>query len=131
MTRLARMVLSVVTSLLPRAARRRYQEELDAEMLDVPPASRVPFAVSLLGSVPRLRWEVLSGLSGGRPSVRCYLGWHGKRVVHPNPEDHTIIALQCRRCGHVRDPRQYLRSSNADGVAWGGVYLSGGRNAGW
>ena len=51
----------------------------------------------------------------------------GARVVHPNPEDHTIIALVCRRCGQVRDPRQYLPASNAEGVAWGGVYLSNGR----
>ena len=126
MTGLARMLLSVVARLLPRAARRRYQEELDAELLHVAPVGRVLFALSLLVSVPKLRWEVLAGLTGGRTSLRCYLGWHGKQVVHPNPEDHTIISLECRRCGHVRDPRQYLGASNADGVAWGGVYLGGG-----
>lgn len=126
MTRLARVLLIVVARLLPRAARRRYQEELDAELLHVAPKGRVLFAFSLLASVPRLRWEVLAGLSGGRPSLRCYLGMHDKRVVHPNPDDHTIIALECRRCGHVRDPRQYLPASNADGVAWGGAYLSSG-----
>jgi hypothetical protein len=127
MTGLARMLLSVVARLLPRAARRRYQEELDAELLHVAPVGRVLFALSVLASLPKLRWEVLAGLTGGRPSLWCYLGRHGKRVVHPNPEDHSIISLECRRCGHVRDPRQYLRASNADGVAWGGVYLSGGR----
>jgi hypothetical protein len=127
MTGLARMLLSVVARLLPRAARRRYQEELDAELLCVAPTGRVFFALSVLASVPKLRWEVLAGLTGGRPSLRCYLGRHGKQVVHPNPEDHSIISLECRRCGHVRDPRQYLRASNADGVAWGGVYLGGGR----
>ena len=126
MTGLARMLLSVVTRLLPRAAKRRYQEELDAELLHVAPARRVLFAMSMLASVPKLRWEVLAGLSGGRPSLRCYLGRHGKRVVHPNPEDHSIIALECRRCGQVRDPRQYLHASDANGVAWGGVYLGRG-----
>ena len=123
MTRLARMLLSVVTRLLPRAARRRYQEELDAELLQVAPGGRVMFALSMLASVPRLRWEVLAGLTGGRPSLRCYLGRHGKKVVHPNPEDHTIIALVCTRCGQMRDPRQYLRGSNAYGIAWGGQGL--------
>ena len=118
MTGLARMLLNVTARLLPRAARRRYQEELDAELLQVAPRGRVSFACSMLASVPKLRWEVLAGLSGGRPSLRCYLGRHGKRVVHPNPEDHSIIALVCRRCGQVRDPRQYLHASDANGVAW-------------
>jgi hypothetical protein len=127
MTGLARMLLSMVARLLPRAARRRYQEELGAELLHVAPTGRVLFALSVLASLPKLRWEVLAGLTGGRPSLRCYLGRHGRRVVHPNPEDHTIIALVCRRCGQVRDPRQYLPASNAEGVAWGGVYLSNGR----
>jgi hypothetical protein len=126
MTGLARMLLSVMAKLLPRAARRRYQEELDAELLHVAPAGRLLFAMSMLASVPKLRWEVLAGLSEGRPSLRCYLGRHGKRVLHPNPEDHTIIALECRRCGHVRDPRQYLPTSDPNGVAWGGVYLGRG-----
>ena len=126
MTRLARMLLGVTTRLLPRAARRRYQEELDADLLQVEPGGRVIFALSMLASVPRLRWEVLAGLTGGRPSLRCYLGRHGKRVVHPNPEDHSIIALECERCSQVRDPRQYLPASDANGVAWGGVYLGRG-----
>jgi hypothetical protein len=126
MTGLARMLLSVVARLLPRAARRRHDEELDAELLHVPPGGRVLFALSMLASVPKLRWEVLAGLSRGRPSLPCYLGRHGKRVVHPNPEDHSIIALECRRCGRVRDPRQYLHASDANGVAWGGVYLGRG-----
>lgn len=117
------MLLSVVARLLPGAARRRYRRKFDAELLGVAPVGRVLFALSVLASVPRLRWEALAGLTGGRPSLRCYLGRHGKRVVHPNPDDHSIIALECPRCGHVRDPRQYLRASNADGVAWGGVYL--------
>jgi len=121
MTRLARMLLDVVARLLPRAARRRYQEELDGELLQVAPGGRVMFALSMLASVPKLRWEVLAGLTGGRPSLRCYLGRHGKKVVHPNPDDHTIIALVCRRCGQVRDPRQYLHSGDANGVAWGGA----------
>jgi hypothetical protein len=126
MTGLAQLLLSVVVRLLPHAARRRYQEELDAELLQVAPRSRVLFAASMLASVPMLRWEVLAGFSGGRPSLRCYLGMHDRWVFHPNPDDHTIIAFWCRRCGHVRDPRQYLPASNAYGVAWGGVYLNGG-----
>ena len=126
MTGLARMLLRVVVRLLPRAARRRYQEELDADLLHVAAGGRMLFALSVLASVPKLRWEVLAGRSGGRPSLRCYLGRHGKRVLHPNPEDHSIIALKCRRCGQVRDPRQYLPASDANGVAWGGVYLGRG-----
>ena len=126
MTGLARMLLSVVVRLLPRAARRRYQEELDADLLHVAARRRMLFALSVLASVPKLRWEVLAGLSGGRPSLRCYLGRHGKRVLHPNPEDHSIIALECERCSQVRDPRQYLPASDANGVAWGGVYLGRG-----
>ena len=126
MTGLARMLLSVVVRLLPRAARRRYQEELDADLLHVAAGGRMLYALSVLASVPKLRWEVLAGLSGGRPSLRCYLGRHGKRVLHPNPEDHSIIALECRRCGQMRDPRQYLPASDANGVAWGGVYLGRG-----
>jgi hypothetical protein len=55
MTGLARMLLSVVARLLPRAARRRYQEELDAELLYVAPVGRGWFAWSMLASVPRLR----------------------------------------------------------------------------
>ena len=123
MTGLAGMLLDVVARLLPGAARRRYQEELDAELLHVAPGGGVLFAMSVLASVPRLRWEVLAGLTGGRPSLRCYLGRHGKHVVHPNPDDHSIIALVCRRCGQVRDPRQYLQAKDAHGVACGGVYL--------
>jgi hypothetical protein len=125
MTGPAPMLLSVVGRLLPRAARRRYQEELDAELLQVAPARRVPFAWSVLTSVPRLRWEVLAGMTGGRPSLRCYLGWHGRRVLHPNPDDPGVIALRCPRCGQVRDPRQYLPARDAEGVAWAGVYLGG------
>lgn len=126
MTSLAQVLLSVVVGLLPHAARRRYQEELDAELLQVAPEHRVAFALSMLTSAPQLRWEILASLCGGRPSLRCYLGRHNKSVFHPNPDDHTIIALRCRRCGHLRDPRQYLPASNANGVAWGGVYLNGG-----
>lgn len=126
MTRLAQLLLSVVVGLLPHAARRRYREELEAELLAVAPRGRAAFALSMLAAAPRLRWEILATLCAGRPSLRCYLGRHDKSVIHPNPDDHTIIALRCRRCGHVRDPRQYLPASNADGVAWGGVYLANG-----
>ncbi|WP_263731904.1 hypothetical protein [Cellulomonas sp. SG140] len=123
MPRLATALLTAAVRLLPPTARRRYREELDAELADAP--HPLAFAASMLVAAPRLRWEVLTGLCGGRASMRCYVGWHGRRVLHPNAEDHTVVVLRCPRCGRLRDPRQYLPAHDADGVAWGGVYLGG------
>lgn len=119
----ARLLVTATVRLLPRATRRRYREELEAELHDSSRPLRM--AASLLAAAPRLRWEVLVGMCGGNPSLRCYLGWHGRRVLHPNPEDHTVVVLRCPRCGQLRDPRQYLPAHDAEGVAWGGVYLGG------
>lgn len=126
MQKLARFLLGVAVTFLPHGVRRRYREEFDAEILRLGSRRGVMFAMSGLTSAPRLRWEVLAGLTGGRPSLLCYVGRHDTRVVHPNPDDRRIIGLECRRCGDVRDPRQYVQARNADGVAWGGAYLSGG-----
>jgi len=123
MARLAPAVVTAAVRLLPLAARRRYREELDAELRDAP--HPLALAGSMLTAAPRLRWEVLTGLCGGRASLRCYVGWHGRQVLHPNPEDHTVVVLRCPRCGRLHDPRQYLPAHDADGVAWGGVYLGG------
>ena len=59
-------------------------------------------------------------------SLRCWLDRHRDRRFHPNPDNHEVIALQCRRCGRVRDPKQYLsRKQPLDDVAWGGVLITG------
>ncbi len=128
MTGLARTLLAVAVHLLPSQCRSRYADELDAELLSVTHGRRLGYALSILAAAPRLRWALLAGLCGGRSSLRCWLGKHHDRRLHPNPENHEVIALQCRRCDRVRDPKQYLpRKGRLDGVAWGGAYLSGGR----
>ena len=38
----------------------------------------------------------------------------------------TIRSKTCGRCGHVMDISGYLTRGNADGVAFGNVFLSGG-----
>jgi hypothetical protein len=43
-----------------------------------------------------------------------------------NPQDMTIRSKTCGRCGHVKDISRYLTRGNADGVAYGHVFLSGG-----
>ncbi|MEO5747285.1 MAG: hypothetical protein ABIQ61_04945 [Ornithinibacter sp.] len=128
MTLIARWLLAVAVHLLPRQSRRRYEDEFDAELLSLPRPARPGYSVSVLGAAPRLRWSLLATLSGGHASLRCWLGWHHDRIVHPNPDEHLIIALECVSCGRVRDPRQYLpRQHRLDGVAWGGAFLAGGR----
>ena len=65
-------------------------------------------------------------LCGGHASLRCWLGKHHDRRIHPNPDDRLVIALECRRCARVRDPKQYLpRKQRLDDVAWGGVLITG------
>jgi hypothetical protein len=38
----------------------------------------------------------------------------------------TIRSKMCRRCGRVKDISGYLTRGNAEGVAYGSVFLSGG-----
>jgi hypothetical protein len=126
MTGLARALLAVAVHLLPSQCRSRYDDEFDAELLSLPRRNRPGYALSTLTASPRLRWELLAVLCGGRASLRCWLGKHHDRQVHPNPDDHDVIALECRRCGRVRDPKQYLpRKKRLDDVAWGGVLITG------
>ena len=55
----------------------------------------------------------------------CRLGVHRTVRTH-NPQDMTIRSKTCGRCGHVKDISGYLTLGNADGVAYGKVFLSGG-----
>lgn len=126
MTRPARWLLALAVHLLPAQCRWRYEDEFDAELLSLPRRRRPGYALSILVAAPRLRWTLLAVLCGGHASLRCWLGKHHDDRVHPNAEDHLVIALQCRRCGRVRDPRQYLpRRQRLDEVAWGGVLITG------
>ncbi len=126
MTHVARMLLVATVHLLPSQCRGRYEDEFDAELLSLPRRRRPGYALSVLTAAPRLRWALLAVLCGGHASIRCWLGKHHDLRIHPNPDDHLIIALQCRRCGRVRDPNQYLpRKQRLDDVAWGGVLITG------
>jgi hypothetical protein len=126
MTRLARALLAAAVHLLPSQCRWRYEDEFDAEMLTLPRRRRPGYAMSVMIAAPRLRWALLAVLCGGHASLWCWLGKHHDRRFHPNPNDHLVIALQCRRCGRVRDPKQYLpRQQRLDDVAWGGVLITG------
>jgi len=126
MTRLARALLAAAVCLLPSQCRWRYEDELDAELLSLPRRRRPGYALSVLTAAPTLRWALLAVLCGGHASLRCWLGKHHDRRFHPNPDDHLVIALRCRRCGRVRDPKQYLpRKQRLDDVAWGGVLITG------
>ena len=112
--------------LLPSQCRGRYECEFVAELLSLPRRRRPGYALSVLTAAPRLRWALLAVLCGGHASIRCWLGKRHDLRIHPNPDDHLIIALQCRRCGRVRDPNQYLpRKQRLDDVAWGGVLITG------
>ena len=52
--------------------------------------------------------------------------WVHRTVRTHNPQDMTIRSKTCGRCGHVMDISGYLTRGNADGVAYGKVFLSGG-----
>ena len=126
MTALARALLAAAVHVLPIQCRWRYDDEFDADLLSLPRHRRPGYALSVLAGAPRLRWALLAVLCGGRASVRCWLGRHDNRRTHPNPDDHAVIALECRRCGRVSDPKQYLpRKQRLDDVAWGGVLITG------
>ncbi|QKE85248.1 hypothetical protein [Arthrobacter sp. NEB 688] len=127
-TRAARLLLGCAVRLLPVASRWRYADELDAELFAMPARRRLGYAVSVLAGAPRLRWELVAVRCGGRASARCWAGVHHDRTLHPNREEPMIIALECVRCGRVRDPRQYLpRTQRLDNVVWGSYYLDGNR----
>ena len=126
MTALARAALAAAVHLLPSQCRWRYEDEFDGELLSLPRRRRLGYALSVLAAAPRLRWALLAVLCGGHASLRCWSGKHHDKRTHPNPDDHAVIALECRRCGRVRDPKQYLpRKQRLDDVAWGGVLITG------
>ena len=73
------------------------------------------------------RFLDLVGLDGLGERLLCFVGHHDDKVTHPNPENGAIVAWTCTRCGRVHDPRQYqARVDNSD-IAYGTVFLSGGR----
>lgn len=126
MTSVARALLAMAVHLLPAQCRWRYDDEFDADLLCLPGRHRPGYALWVLTAAPRLRWVLLGVLCGGHASVRCWLGRHSDLRFHPNVDNHDVIALQCRRCGRVRDPKQYLpRQQHLDDVAWGGVLITG------
>ena len=127
MTRLARALLAAAVHMLPSQCRwRYYRTSSTPSCSELPRRGRPGYALSVLTAAPRLRWALLAVLCGGHASLRCWLGKHHDSRFHPNPDDHLVIALQCRRCGRVRDPKQYLpRKQRLDDVAWGGVLMTG------
>ena len=91
MTHLARTLLAVAVHLLPSQCRSRYDDEFDAELLSLSRRRRLGYALSILAAAPRLRWALLEVLCGGRASLRCWLGKHHDRRLHPNPDNHEVI----------------------------------------
>lgn len=65
--------------------------------------------------VPRLRWELLRRLAGQRVPF-CFLGMHRNLTVHPNAEEQLIVARECILCHRTRDPNQYARRENPQGL---------------
>lgn len=123
MTRLADTPPSLAIRLLPQQVRRRYAAEFDADLLALPSGRQLPYAVSTLLGSPRLRWEVLSSLSGGAAPM-CFLGRHNDHRVHTQSTDPSVYALECQRCHRIRDPRQRDQRSDQAGIArttFGGI----------
>lgn len=78
--------------------------------------------MSTVIGMPRLRWEVLHR-HAGQAAPFCFVGMHRNLTVHPNPEDGQIIARECILCHRIRDPRQYARRENPQGL---GRMMQGG-----
>lgn len=113
MTSLASAVISVGVRLVPQQERRRYAEEFEADVQSQPRWGRLPYAVSLVLGMPHLRWEILTRRAG-QPVPFCFVGMHRNLTVRPNPDDASIIAKQCTRCGRIHDPNQYGRRGRAN-----------------
>ena len=117
MTGPARAIIAVGVMLIPQQERRRYAEEFDSNVLAQSAWGRLPYAVSLVLGMLRLRWVVLHRLAG-QPVPFCFMGLHRNLTVHPNPDDPLIIAQECILCHRIHDPRQYLGRANPKGLAW-------------
>lgn len=118
-------IVALAARLMPRSEEFRYRCEFEADLAALPARARLAHAISVLLGAPALRWSLLGG-AGRRPSLRCLIGVHAERTVHPNPENQTIIAKRCARCGRQRDPRQYEGVKHAEGLAWGNPFIRGG-----
>lgn len=114
MSRLADHPLDLAVRILPPQVRRRYVAEFEADLETLPRGMRqTGYAVSTLLGAPRLRWEVLHAAAGSG-AVACFVGRHKDRKVHTESADPTVYALECTRCGRIRDPKQRdLRTDQA------------------
>lgn len=125
MSRLADYPLDLAVRILPTQVRRRYVAEFDADLETLPRGMRqTGYAVSTLLGAPRLRWEVIHSAAGSG-AVPCFLGRHHDRRVHTKSPDPAVFALECTRCGRVRDPKQRDRRTDQGGIgrtAFGGPF---------
>ena len=123
MSRLADYPLDLAIRILPPQVRRRYVAEFDADLQALPNGKRPAYAVSTLLGAPRLRWEVIHSAAGAG-AVPCFLGRHHDRRVHTESPDPTVFALECSRCGRIRDPKQRDLRTDQGGIGrttFGGV----------
>lgn len=117
MTRLADYPLDLAIRVLPPQVRRRYVAEFDADLATLPRGRKqTGYAVSTLLGAPRLRWEVLHA-AAGYGAVPCFMGRHHDRRVHTESADPTVYALECTRCGRIRDPKQRDTRTDQRGIA--------------
>jgi hypothetical protein len=110
--------------LLPAGARARYDEEYRADLSALSGWRALRYAGSVLLGAPGLRRALLAAdpsLAYHRPAL-CALGRHDDVTVHGNAEDQRMVHEECRRCGRIKDGRQYLQRSNNDEVAWVGAH---------
>jgi len=114
----------LAVDMLPAGARTRYDEEYRADLSTLSGWRAVRYACSVLVGAPGLRRALLEAdpsLAYHRP-VRCHLGWHDDVAVHGNREDQRVVHDECRRCGRIKDGKEYLARSNNDEVAWVGAH---------
>lgn len=122
MTATQKALVVLACALLPRAQRLRYRGEFVAELLALPRGERTAYAGALVRSAPTLRGALRAA---DEWPLGCRVGLHGRRRAH-HPDDMRIVSKVCVRCGAVRDVSRYLTRGNAEGVAYGNVFLSAG-----
>lgn len=116
MSRLADYPLDLAVKILPGQVRRRYVAEFDADLATLPRGMKqTGYAVSTLVGAPRLRWEVIH-TAAGSGAVPCFFGRHHDRRVHTESADPTVFALECTRCGRIRDPKQRETRTDQGGI---------------
>jgi len=124
MTRLADYPLDLAIRIVPVQVRRRYVAEFDADLQSLPRGRKqTGYALSTLLGAPQLRWEVLHA-AAGTDALPCFVGRHHDRRVHTESADPTVFALECTRCGRIRDPKQRDNRSDQGGIGrtmFGGV----------